>query len=477
MALLFSVACSEESGDTAPTTTGAAGSGGAGAAGGTGGVGGSGGAGGGQPTITDCSAVTCFFVRSDATGAGDGSDWTDAFLELPDDLLRGAVYLVADGTYPGYTFDDEVDGDQLISVKKATLTDHGTEDGWDTGFGDGVADHGPIAFHRSFYLFDGQVGGGRGAYRSGHGFRIHLTDGGMGITVGAPYASEQERLMDRSDITVQHVEVSGPAPPEPCRDTGGGGVAIAGGTDGHRNLTFSNLWLHDLAIGLHGSFAQQIVLEDSCIERNASSSSCHSEGWAAWGPSEQVIVRNNLWSDIEGTAVIALGIADYWDVYHNVFTCAPGHPHGCGVGNGIIGTTDHADQQANHWRVHHNVFVNLETSTLDLISSAAGIAEGNTAYNNIWLSNADGPSFGGVEHDYNWFYDNAGGADDEALAAGEAHGQLGAADPFVDWQGDDFHLTAPTEAGQSLAAPFDTDPDGAARGADGTWDRGLYEYP
>jgi len=481
MALVVLAACSGESnegsGGATVTPTGVGGgTGGTGGTTSTGGAGGAGGGGGSLPIPTDCSAVSCYFVRSDASGTADGSDWTDAFLELPDDLERGAVYLVADGDYPDYTFDDEVDGDQLISVKKATDHDHGTEDGWEPGFGDGVADHGAIEFRRSFYLFDGQLGGGRGNYRSGHGFRIHRPDGGMGITVGAPFGTEQERLRDRSDITVQHVEVYGSSPALPCRNAGGGGVAIAGGTNGHQNLTFSNLWLHDLAIGMHGSFAQHIVLEDSCIERNASTSECHSEGWAAWGPSEHVIIRNNLFSDIEGTAVIALGRADYWDVYHNIFTCTAGHPNSCGVGNGIIGTTDHPDEQANYWSVHHNVFVNLANSTLDLVSSASGIAEGNVAYNNLWLSNDNGPGFGGVEHDYNWFFDNEGGADDDALVAAESHGELGTADPFVDWQNDDYHLTAPTEAGFTLPAPFDTDPDGTPRGTDGTWDRGIYEH-
>jgi hypothetical protein len=39
-----------------------------------------------------------------------------------------------------------------------------------------------------------------------------------------------------------------------------------------------------------------------------------------------------------------------------------------------------------------------------------------------------------------------------------------------------MHLSAPTEAGNTLSSPFDLDPDGATRGADGTWDRGVYEF-
>jgi len=66
--------------------------------------------------------------------------------------------------------------------------------------------------------------------------------------------------------------------------------------------------------------------------------------------------------------------------------------------------------------------------------------------------------------------------DDAALAADEAHGEVGTASPFVDWEHDDFHLVAPTSAGMTLPAPFDVDPDGVMRGADGTWDRGIFEH-
>jgi hypothetical protein len=430
---------------------------------------------------TDCSAVSCFFVAEGASGLGDGSDWTNAFTALPDELERGAVYFVADGDYPGYTFDDPVMDDIPITVLKATAADHGTETGWEAGLGDGAAHVGPVAFHTSFHVFDGRTGGGRGIYREGHGFVISLPDGGYGITIGSPWGSPEERDQDRTDIAVLHVEVFGSFPAVPCNDVGGGGILIASAATRHSNLVFTHLWLHDLAIQMQGGPMNDVRLEDSVLERNASSSECHSEAWAAWGPSENVTVRFNVFSDIVGTAVIALGRGDHWDVYGNVFTCDPDHAYDCGVGNGIIGVTDHPEEQANYWRVHHNAFVNLAggyNGGLDLVSSASGIAEGNEAYNNIWFGNQVGVGFGGVDHDYNLFFQNTdGGAPvDESLAAAEPHAEIGASDPFVDWQGGDFHPQSATSAGTTLPAPFDTDGDGCARGADGVWDRGVFEY-
>jgi len=49
-------------------------------------------------------------------------------------------------------------------------------------------------------------------------------------------------------------------------------------------------------------------------------------------------------------------------------------------------------------------------------------------------------------------------------------------DPFVNYAGKDFRLKVATVAGTSLSAPFNLDIIGIARGSDGTWDRGAYEF-
>ncbi|HEY2930643.1 MAG TPA: hypothetical protein VGK99_02780, partial [Acidobacteriota bacterium] len=70
------------------------------------------------------------YVREGATGNQTGSDWTNAYTQLPAVLVRGDVYYVADGNYSGYTFDDPVSGSSLITIKKATQSDHGADTGW-----------------------------------------------------------------------------------------------------------------------------------------------------------------------------------------------------------------------------------------------------------------------------------------------------------------------------------------------------------
>src|SRR5437870_5513644 len=87
------------------------------------------------------------FVRQGATGTGSGSDWTNAYTSLPAALTRGDTYYVADGTYSGYTFNYPASGTALITIKKATVANHGTAVGWLDTFGDGVATFtGPLYF-------------------------------------------------------------------------------------------------------------------------------------------------------------------------------------------------------------------------------------------------------------------------------------------------------------------------------------------
>ena len=136
------------------------------------------------------AAPTTFYIRAGATGNGSGTDWTNAYGSLPSTLQRGATYYIADGTYPGYTLDDPVSGMELITVKKATVADHGTSVGWSDSFGDGQAVFPSIMFSTSYYVFDGVTGGGPGNWDSGFGFEITSTppnscrDNGNLITFG-----------------------------------------------------------------------------------------------------------------------------------------------------------------------------------------------------------------------------------------------------------------------------------------------------
>ncbi|MFZ2473204.1 MAG: hypothetical protein WAW52_14835, partial [Methanothrix sp.] len=83
-----------------------------------------------------------YYVRSGATGNGSGSDWINAYTSLPSTLSRGtdstgSIYYIGAGKYEGYHFSKTtapVDRTKVITIKKATVADHGTDTGWSAAY-------------------------------------------------------------------------------------------------------------------------------------------------------------------------------------------------------------------------------------------------------------------------------------------------------------------------------------------------------
>jgi len=103
--------------------------------------------------------AAAYCVHSDVQGVNDVSDWNNAFTKLPDKLERGSTYYIADGNYGSYVFDDPEDGEKYIYIKKAIESDHGTNAGWQSRYGDGVAvfsDTNSTVWHikYSYWVFD-----------------------------------------------------------------------------------------------------------------------------------------------------------------------------------------------------------------------------------------------------------------------------------------------------------------------------------
>lgn len=64
-------------------------------------------------------------------------------------------------------------GTAVIKVLKATEFEHGTEIGWSSSYGDGLATfYSTLFFYNDYYILDGKV---RGAdWQIGYGFKIKL---------------------------------------------------------------------------------------------------------------------------------------------------------------------------------------------------------------------------------------------------------------------------------------------------------------
>ncbi|MBN1510376.1 MAG: right-handed parallel beta-helix repeat-containing protein, partial [Phycisphaerae bacterium] len=396
------------------------------------------------------AADTLHYVRSGASG-GDGSSWSQAWSSLPASLQRGHTYYVADGSYPGYVFNDSQSGSSLITIKKATSADHGTNTGWNSSWGDGVATFSALDFATGYYVVDGQTGSGQGQY----GFEVYNS-------AGADSPILLIRIQSAvTDITVRYVNVH-----RPSLDYRGHGVYAA--LYYNRNLTFSHCYLHDLH-GVHFYFisADNVTIDNCVMARNKSTSDIHSESIQA-RETTNMTVRYSWFEDIQGTGVIISGSGDsaYWNIHGTVFYATPGFIHGNGHGT----IADNMNGSIHHVSVYNNTFAGIAATKAGVrFWNSAG---NNVAYNNVYYG-CSGVGYIGTGHDYETYYSSV-------LQNGEyssaAHDVVASGDPFIGSGSRDFRLRGATAAGLFLSSLYNYDPLGNRRGADGLWDRGAYEY-
>jgi hypothetical protein len=393
------------------------------------------------------------YVRPGSTGNNSGSDWTNAYPNLPSTLVRGDTYYLADGTYGSRTFRDPNSGSSLIIIKKATQADHGTSTGWQTGYGDGQAVfNSVIRFETGNYVLDGKTRNESDWFDgASYGIRVNHNGQDQNIVIAGGSVS--------SNITIKYVFVDaiyGNLPGTTLRryaiDTDTYGGSIATGLVFHRMYVYgsNNVWFLRTTNGA--------VVEYSASNGVTGNAANHGEIVNLFYSGNNAVIRYNKFKNAYleggGTALVAITYADGLQFYGNIVS-------NFSVGDGAVGFNGYYSSRN---RVYNNTFVNG--------LAASGVAWGsgtdNQVYNNLFV-NCKSVGLEG-SHDYNQFI-NAGDAHGEPNGRSAASG-----DPFVNAAGFDFRLKAATAPGLALSAPFNKDMNDAMRGADGVWDRGAFEY-
>jgi hypothetical protein len=393
-----------------------------------------------------------FCVRAGATGSGSGSDWNNAYASLPATLQRGATYYVADGAYAGYMFDDAESGTTVITIKKATVADHGTSAGWSNAYGDGTATfNGSLNFARDYYVVNG-VTRNESAWKSQvYGFRV----------VGSVSSWPLNFPPGGDHISVSYLDV-------------GGTVGTAYGDAGFNNneatyfvnnsgtsfdFTVSHCFFHNCTLSQNSGI--DTVVFEYCYF------------WDMWAKEcirgqdecKNGIIRYCMFQDTTrdtglpgetGTAPIAIwdggaGAFDNWKIYGNVFwdTRTIAHSGGCilvgGNGGGWVGSP------ASNVKIYNNTIVNfLGSYSADILINGG---TGNEVRNTLWYNCIGTPS-----------------ASPNTSNNGEQ-----TSNPFVNSAGFNFRLSAALP-GTILPTPYNADIDGVIRGTDGTFDRGAFEF-
>ena len=245
--------------------------------------------------VVDC-AVTApantYYVRAGANGNNSGSDWSNAFTQLPDTLLRGATYLISDGTYPNYNFNDQTAGSDEINIRKATVSAHGTNTGWIDTYGDGQAVFGLLNFTTDYYVFDGI---------SDYGFKTLGQYQGLVVNVQA------------SHVRIVHTDIDGNFQITNGYQTNGActGLNVTG-----TNVTIESSDIHNIADdGVTVYDSNQVNIVSSKIHQLhacGTDNNCgpcyngHSDGLEL-NNTDNLTISGNLVYDIKSTAAVFTG--------------------------------------------------------------------------------------------------------------------------------------------------------------------------
>lgn len=432
-----------------------------------------------QQGVVNGQAQT-FYVRAGATGLGNGSDWTNAFPTLPPTLTRGATYFIADGAYESYEFDAPTAGGLTITIKKATVSEHGTNTGWLAGYGDGTASWQPVEFLTSDWVFDGATGGGPGNWKSGHGFTFTKP----ACTPNVAFVSTENGV---SNITVRRASFTQTGNTEVCGNGAHGIYTATGGKGVINNSRFEYLYFDNLG-GLPFFMRNG---NGNIIQYNYSGEIC---GVSVFDPNihcETVVVHgmNNMhfrYNYVAESPSSGGFVKNDFDPSNGIYI------YGNVISRGKPVVCNHG--VCSDWLILNNTFTNVTSGP---VTSSGKISNTSKIYNNI-VYRGTVSSFSDANnsavYDYNWYsridslackmspapHDNviAGGAGCDQITMIE--------DPFVQSAGnlpENFKL-AKSIPGVDICTiascggnnTFNRDAFGNLRGADGVWDRGAYDF-
>jgi hypothetical protein len=386
-----------------------------------------------------------YYVRPGASGANNGTDWSNAFNSLPSSLTRGAVYYLADGSYGGRTLNTPNNGSATITLKKCTSAEHGTNSGYDPSYCDGQAAFNDIVLASDNWVLDGSTRN-ESNWGNGNAYGIVINGGVVSSTALTGVCA--------SNITVKYVNAGGP-------DVGNSysgqeadfAFKTAGFSQTCQNWTLSRNYVHNTNTTFHINGSDQGVIEYSYIAHGFGKEAIRGQIRMS-----NFTIRHNIFKDsCQGnpgdptggacTAPIALFDGSSWantKIYGNVFY----YTNNSSVQDGILVVGGLSDPAATGVEIYNNTFAGFKQGAMQILVRGSGVCRNNLSHGMVYA-----PSF----------------------SCGTSSNNVNVStSPFV--SASDFRLSAATAAGYSLPAPYNVDMLGNARGAGGVWDVGAYDF-
>jgi len=427
------------------------------------------------------------YIRQGATGSADGSDWTNAWTDLPSSFVRGDTYYIADGTYGNHAFTTAESGTDYITVKKATSSDHGTETGWSSSYGDGqsffyadpILENGAVLeFRTGYWILNGQWGSG--SDENNYGFKMApVTYTGRRHMISCPPSNA-------ATLQIDHIQISYVAMVFPGCDLSYvpyydyNHIGIYSNMNTYTGGSF--LLSNNLFKGGNTNLAMRGwtdgIIENNYFYWNWSTPTYHGQQISPGRSCDNIILRGNMFRNSK-TFVVGAHHTNYtsnddWQIYNNIildgtFTSI--------FGSGDSGTID----VVWRWQVHHNTFINTNNHAVKPCNISSldnkSFAYNNSFYNcsNPRLDNS-GFTANAVTHNNNYYghcVNTINSADETSPQRDDA-----AISPFTSITNEDFTIADPLylgiNTGKDLAATYDTDRAGMVR--DSTPTIGAYEF-
>lgn len=421
------------------------------------------------------------YIRAGATGANNGTSWTDAWTRFgaisSANWVRGDTYYVAGGIYTENVSIPSKSGTNWIIIKKANASDNGADTGWDSSYATTQA-----VINGNFTSLTGyiELNGVTGSGTSGHGIKIHPSTSLSVVVLGNGTGPHH----------LYHLDVEGPG--FDYGSLGTDGIYYNIGTKGFH---VSDSYIHEIprngiSIGTSAGTSWSdygTLFENNIIERTGGVGiaypDIHGQGMQIGYASTDsyLIIRNNIFKNIIGSAMIAYlgGTAShtYSRIYNNIFYITDLDTYEI-ISPGVIWTNSAGGAVTDYFYIYNNTFYNLGDGSHAYVNgkillSSSGTITTAEAKNNLWVNSRFGylGHIGLTVKSNNDYYGNTG-----YVPTGETNQVAESSNPFTNSVSYDFTLKPTANAvntGTNLSSIFTTDKDGATRL---NWSIGAYEY-
>lgn len=398
-----------------------------------------------------------FYVRPNSSNnyaKEDGADWNNAFNGMPVEssnfwtstIQAGDIIYVAGGKYTkSWEFGSGgSDNNTRITIKKATVDDHGTDVGWEDVFDSQVLlDDVSIWIKVSNITIDGQVPDGIRIYRP--------TKGTAGI--GWP-------TIGTDNVTLRYFQIEGPGYEIDFNIYGTRGVDVTPSSGRSNNITIEYCDIFNQPsqiyfLSVNNSIVQNCELHHGS-DTTAPPNDDH-ENVLYSDNSNEIIVRYNIIHDYAAEGIFIRSNQNNWEVYGNVFY------------DGFLGVETRTDYTHKNINIYNNTFVNIYGPI-----RYRGINDTGEAKNNLIYPSSPGVIYSStVTHDYNWYFGDSSYNELNGIAGGNEN-------PFEDSGNYNFYLKDGSSAIDSGASDLGSEYEKAfnviSRKHGKAWDIGAYEF-